>query len=88
MTVKRLIELLHEAPPDMPVYVMVHNEGGLFGFAEACEGETGKSEIAPVEEGDYKIDEIHASADTIKVFAILPHGFAENSDHEPDYLSN
>jgi len=85
MTVKRLKELLEDAPDDLPVYVMVSNEGGLFGFQEACEGESGEAEIDPLTQDDI----FNPIPEPRKVFAILPHNFSEeDSSHEQDYTKN
>lgn len=90
MTVKRLIEILQEAPQDMRVYVLVHNEGGAFGFAEACEGETGECELGPPAEELYNKEwPLFYSTDRMKVFGVLPHGFGTTEDdHTPDHINN
>lgn len=67
MTVAKLKELLAEAPDDMPVMILVENhlKPGMFAFADACECDTGISELGPSEDGTEGGE---------SVFLILPHG--------------
>lgn len=78
MTVKRLIEILKEAPQQMPVYLGVGNEG-IFSFSEPCEEETGIITLGPNAEIAYRKDQINVPVsdefEGKEVFAILPHGF-------------
>lgn len=92
MTVKKLIEMLQDADPNLPVYVCVQNEG-MFAFKEACEGETGETDLGPPPEDVYSKEqarfELSKMKNQMKVFAILPHGFGEEEpDHEADYTKN
>lgn len=87
------MELLKDAPEDMRVFVCVQNEG-VFGFQEACEGETGEIEIGPPPEDLYNKETAQAERKSLKdetiVFAILPHGFGgdEENNHIPDFIHN
>lgn len=92
MTVKKLIKLLREAPPDMRVYVCVQNEG-IMAFQEACECETGPCDFGPPPDNIYSKDaadqEMNRIDQDTKGFVILPHGFTEGEDEdEPNHLNN
>lgn len=67
MTVKQLKLKLADAPDDMVVLVMVENhlKPGMFAFAEACECDTGISELGPAEDG---------TGGGESAFMVLPHG--------------
>lgn len=67
MNVKKLKELLAEAPDDMEVMVMIQNhlQPGMFAFTPACECETGIASLGPDEEGVQREEQ---------VFLVLPHG--------------
>jgi len=73
MTVKELKLKLVDAPDDMKVLVIVENHlnPGMFAFAEACECDTGISELGPNKDG---------TGGGESVFLVLPHGTGVSED--------
>lgn len=80
MNVKKLKELLADAPEELEVMVMVgnHLKPGMFAFAPACECETGVQILGPDE---------HMIEREEKVFLVLPHGAGVPED-EVDNIEN
>ena len=82
MTVKELRELLNEVDDDsIEVLIPVNAEfDGL--FRSPCMGESGLGELPIDEEDDEMLGE------TKDYFLILPHGFGEHDENEPDPQMN